>query len=95
MKLLVSTGLLEAGAPKPRIATVYWPGMTAAGQVRHVLGMSKLSEPVSTGCRGAPGAVIGTPDEKWGELVTTLIVASDPALTEEELITLPDTPGRI
>lgn len=48
--------------------------------------MSELSEPVTTGCRGAPGAVIGTPDEKWGELVAALIVASDPALTEEGLI---------
>ena len=29
MKLVVSAGLLDAGAPKPRIATVYWPGLTA------------------------------------------------------------------
>ena len=64
----------------------YTKWLTAAGRLRQVLGMSELSEPVTTGCHGAPGAVIGTPDEKWGELVTALIVASDPALTEEELI---------
>jgi hypothetical protein len=29
MKLAVSAGLLVADAPKPRIATVYWPGTTA------------------------------------------------------------------
>src|SRR5215469_5093714 len=29
MKLLVSAGALDAGAPKPRIATEYWPGLTA------------------------------------------------------------------
>jgi hypothetical protein len=29
MKLEVRAGLLVAAAPKPRIATVYWPGTTA------------------------------------------------------------------
>ena len=29
MKLLVNAGVLVAGAPKPRIATEYWPGATA------------------------------------------------------------------
>jgi acyl-CoA synthetase (AMP-forming)/AMP-acid ligase II len=32
-------------------------------------------------------AVIGIPDEKWGELVTALVVSRDPGLTAEEIIT--------
>jgi len=31
-------------------------------------------------------AVIGVPDDKWGELVTALVVREDPAVTAEELI---------
>lgn len=31
-------------------------------------------------------AVIGIPDEKWGELVTALVVTGEPGLTAEELI---------
>jgi fatty-acyl-CoA synthase len=31
-------------------------------------------------------AVIGIPDEKWGELVTALVVVRDPALTEADII---------
>jgi len=29
MKLVETTGGLDAGAPTGRIATVYWPGLTA------------------------------------------------------------------
>jgi acyl-CoA synthetase (AMP-forming)/AMP-acid ligase II len=32
-------------------------------------------------------AVIGIPDETWGELVTALVVTRDPALTAEDVIT--------
>jgi acyl-CoA synthetase (AMP-forming)/AMP-acid ligase II len=31
-------------------------------------------------------AVIGVPDEKWGELVTALVVSRDPSLTAEDII---------
>jgi acyl-CoA synthetase (AMP-forming)/AMP-acid ligase II len=32
-------------------------------------------------------AVIGIPDERWGELVTALVVSRDPALTAEDIVT--------